>query len=247
VIPDIEFAIDYMKQQFMNNQFFVGMLFTTVIAMGWATLRGFPSKIWNWFISRFTTYTNIYSDDPMFYYFSKWLSEQNFSQRNRIFNIRSLLVWDELKKSNDPTFIFTVGYARYLFRCNGKLTIIVKGKEDGDGGSSSTGPSNDMDKFFKRDSISIRYLGRNLNFIRDIMAEVADLYSEQEEEKLSIKVTYYSEWKRHKYMDKCNLNNICLKEGVLDSPIKKAFIVIAGFHITGGICFMGHQERERQP
>jgi len=217
---NLDDAINYAKDQFLNNQFFTGMFFTGIVAMLWSTLRGFPRNSWNWFISRFTTFADIHSDDPMFYYFSKWLANQDFSKRNRIFNIKSMLTWNEDRDCNDPSFIFTVGYARYLFKCNGKLTIITKGKEESaSGGSSDNGSASDMSNFLKRDSISIRYFGRDLGFIEGIMKQVSEIYKEKESKKLSIKLENYGEWHTHKQLEKFNMNNICLKEGVLDKII----------------------------
>lgn len=247
-MPELDQIINYAKDQFTNNQFFTGMFFTGIVAMAWSTLRSVPRKLWNWFISRFTTYADINSDDDMFFYFSKWLSSQDFSKRNRIFNIKSILTWNQGKDCNEPSFIFTVGYARYLFRCNGKLTIITKGKEEGSAGNSGGGGiSSDVASFLKRDSISIRYFGRNLGFVQQIMDQVCELYRERESKKLSIKLESYGDWHTHKQLEKFNMNNICLKEGVLQTIIndieefsqKESFYADRGIPYHRGYLFYG--------
>jgi chaperone BCS1 len=167
---------------YQDNQFVVGMMFTTILAATLAYMRNVPQRLWSYFWAQFAVSAEVKNTDPAFNWLAVWLDQQPYSKKTRRLTVYTHHKDDDdddsdydvigRKKKSRPRVLFTPAPGEHLFFYKGKLVWLSRIKSDA---AASNNPVSGTNTQLERESFMIWVLGRSQQLLREIIQDAMDL------------------------------------------------------------------------
>jgi chaperone BCS1 len=148
--------------ELLANPVFAGMVGGVGFSAVLYQLKAVPVQTFNLAKRQFTTYIEIDNHEEMFERLMVYLTNLSYVQKTRWLRMIEFYDEGEQKWVYRPTF----GSGWHVFKDNGTRFLLHRNTEDSEKGMTLK----------KRETITIRTLGRNQNAIRDLMKRAANVY-----------------------------------------------------------------------
>lgn len=208
----------------MSNQILAGGFLLMVTGSLLALCRKVPAQAWKWILRRITIEVEITNDDPLFAWLTLWLSHHPYSQRAR--SLTATCERDEYgraapaienKSEEVPAIIFSPSSGEHVFLYRQRIIWLSRNKNEppkGGGGADSGGGS--AWTIWKRETITLRVLGRSQQAARTLLHDARDVAMRRREKKIEIFIANESWWERVDEKDPRPMNSVFLPDGIAD-------------------------------
>lgn len=210
------------------------MAFGSLLALS----RNLPLKIWYWLGRRFTITVDISNDDPLFEWFSLFLSKHPYSQKARILTASTRKNADELpnrlKSDEDelPQIILTPAPGNHFFIHDGCMIWLNRQRQNAENDKGG------LWSIRKKETFVLRIFGFNREVLSQMLREVRTVASQNDRSTINIYVSGdYAQWH---FSESCHprpLSSIFLPGDMAEkiSEDVKSFLCSKDWYIQRGI------------
>lgn len=179
----IQLPIDPVAQaqDAMKGAFVSGGLMLMAIGALVAWLRSFPAKLFSWLLNRFSVQAEVLNQDSAFEWISVWLDELPYAKRARSLTARG-------RHHDEGAFVeLTPAPGNHFFLLGWRPVWLSRVREGG--GEKSAGYET-----VRRETISLRVLGRSQDAMRRLFAEAKKSYDKRYEEAAALFLFHQGAW-----------------------------------------------------
>lgn len=242
----IETLLHFLRDAVAHNQFIQGGFVLALAGGAVAYCRRLPAQGWGWLKNRFIITLTVTNDDPAFFWFAKWLSEQPYSKRARSLTVTtrrdaggypSTIACDTpagRPEAHLPEIILTPAPGNHLLWHKRRPLWLVREKKEA---ANEGGKGGGMFNLWNQESFQLRVFGRDRTAAMEVIEEARRLAVVEREVRTSVYVYGYDSWRQVDARDPRPLSTIFLPAGVVESLLDdiKSFFTARDWYSARGI------------